>query len=124
MRLSIWVNTSSRPPRREIARVGSGARGLSAGLYPSASLPMRAYHEALWEAIPPGLTPPELELRRRFLLERVRAGERVLDVGCGEGFLMSALVRAGVQAIGLDVAEEPLRRARARDPALTDLRLA
>lgn len=83
----------------------------------------RARHESLWEAIPPGLTPVAWELRRRFLLERVRAGERVLDVGCGEGFFTSELMRAGIHAVGLDVAEEPLRRARARDPALTDLHL-
>jgi SAM-dependent methyltransferase len=85
-------------------------------------MPSREYHEALWEAVPPGLQPPEFELRRRFLLEHVHAGERVLDVGCGEGRFTSELVRAGVDAVGLDVAEEPLRRARARDPAL-DLRV-
>jgi SAM-dependent methyltransferase len=42
----------------------------------------------------------------------------VLDVGCGEGRFTSELVNAGVDAVGLDVAEEPLRRARARDSAL------
>ena len=82
----------------------------------------RAYHEALWEGVPAGRQPPEFALRRRFLLEHVSAGERVLDVGCGEGWFTSELARAGVHVVGIDVAEEPLRRARERDPSL-DLRL-
>jgi SAM-dependent methyltransferase len=82
----------------------------------------RSYHEALWEGVPAGSPPFELALRKRFLLEHVAAGERVLDVGCGEGWFASELVRAGVSVVGIDVAQEPLRRARARDPAL-DLRL-
>jgi 2-polyprenyl-3-methyl-5-hydroxy-6-metoxy-1,4-benzoquinol methylase len=85
-------------------------------------MPSRAYHEALWEVVPVGLEPPELALRRQFLLEHVSAGERVLDVGCGEGWFAGELVRAGASVVGVDVAEEPLRRARARDPGL-DLRL-
>jgi 2-polyprenyl-3-methyl-5-hydroxy-6-metoxy-1,4-benzoquinol methylase len=51
-----------------------------------------------------------------FLLARVHAGERVLDVGCGEGHFTAALDGAGAMAVGVDVAEEPLRRARARRP--------
>jgi SAM-dependent methyltransferase len=85
-------------------------------------MPSRSYHEALWEGMPAGSPPFELAPRRRFLLEHVAAGERVLDIGCGEGWFASELVRAGVSVVGIDVAQEPLRRARARDPAL-DLRL-
>jgi SAM-dependent methyltransferase len=117
------------------------------------------YHERLWEGVPEGLEPPDLERRRAFLLERVRAGgerpdgqsnaaqrtgsrtagsgtgtrsggpdppglgrQLVLDVGCGEGHFAAALVQAGMTVVGVDVAEEPLRRARARHPAL-DLRI-
>jgi ubiquinone/menaquinone biosynthesis C-methylase UbiE len=82
----------------------------------------RAYHESLWESVPAGLEPPEYALRRDFLLEHVAAGDRVLDVGCGEGRFASELLRAGASVLGVDVAEEPLRRARERDRAL-DLRL-
>ncbi|HEX5851474.1 MAG TPA: class I SAM-dependent methyltransferase [Solirubrobacteraceae bacterium] len=82
----------------------------------------RAYHESLWEGVPEGLEPSDFAVRSRFLLEHVRAGERVLDVGCGEGAFTAELARAGALAVGVDVAEEPLRRARALHPAL-DLRL-
>lgn len=81
-------------------------------------MPSRSYHEALWEGAPAGAQPPEFVLRRGFLLESVAAGDRVLDVGCGEGWFASELLRAEVRVVGIDVAEEPLRRARERDPAL------
>jgi 2-polyprenyl-3-methyl-5-hydroxy-6-metoxy-1,4-benzoquinol methylase len=83
---------------------------------------LRDYHESLWEGVPEGLDPPALEVRREFLLGRVRPGERVLDVGCGEGWFAAELASAGVEVVGIDVAEEPLRRARARHPDL-DMRI-
>ena len=82
----------------------------------------RDYHEGLWQAVPEGLEPADFALRRRFLLENVAAGQRVLDVGCGEGRFTAELARAGTHVVGIDVAEEPLRRARALHPQL-DLRL-
>jgi 2-polyprenyl-3-methyl-5-hydroxy-6-metoxy-1,4-benzoquinol methylase len=81
-----------------------------------------SYREALWSAVPPGAVPSDFALRSRFLLERVRAGERVLDVGCGEGLFAGELARAGASVVGIDVAREPLRRARAGSPQL-DVRL-
>lgn len=85
-------------------------------------VPSRELYESLWASLPEGLEPTDFALRRRFLLERVGEGDRVLDVGCGEGAFTAALVRAGTRAVGVDVAEEPLRRARRREPDL-DLRL-
>jgi 2-polyprenyl-6-hydroxyphenyl methylase/3-demethylubiquinone-9 3-methyltransferase len=88
---------------------------------------MRDYHERLWESLPEGLAPPGLELRRAFLRERLEGLEAVrdgvaLDVGCGEGHLTAELAATGMSVVGIDVAEEPLRRARSRYPEL-DLRL-
>ena len=37
------------------------------------------YFERLWASLPGELEPPELEIRRRFLLDEVRGGARVLD---------------------------------------------
>jgi len=79
------------------------------------------YHEALWEGVPKGLEPVDFARRRTFLLSHIRAGERVLDVGCGEGHFASALLNAGAEVVGVDIAAEPLRRARERHPEL-DLR--
>jgi len=79
------------------------------------------YHEALWEAVPEGLEPVDFARRGGFLLGHVRAGERVLDMGCGEGRFAAALARVGACPVGIDVAAEPLRRARERHPEL-DLR--
>jgi 2-polyprenyl-6-hydroxyphenyl methylase/3-demethylubiquinone-9 3-methyltransferase len=75
--------------------------------------------------VPEGLDPPDLELRLAFLLGHVEAAgaahrspPRVLDVGCGEGRFAAELARRGFDVVGVDVAEEPLRRARAREPML------
>ncbi len=80
------------------------------------------YHEALWEGVPAGLEPPDFASRLAFLLDCVPAGGRVLDVGCGEGRFASALARAGHAVVAVDVAAEPLRRVRERDPEI-DARL-
>lgn len=82
----------------------------------------REYHEAVWEGVSPGRTPEHFQRRRAFLLAHVRAGQRVLDLGCGEGWFAQALTAAGAEVVAVDVAEEPLRRARARAPGL-DTRL-
>jgi SAM-dependent methyltransferase len=106
------------------------------------------YYEEVWQSVPAGAQPPGLQLRRAFLLERLRALAgppprstragapapaagappgaaagplRVLDVGCGEGQLTAAIAEAGYEVLGVDVAEEPLRRARSQHAGL-DLR--
>jgi 2-polyprenyl-3-methyl-5-hydroxy-6-metoxy-1,4-benzoquinol methylase len=79
---------------------------------------VRDYHESLWRSVPEGLAPSDLQLRLKFLLAHVRPGESVLDVGCGEGRFTSELAVAGVRVVGIDVAEEPLRRARAAHPGV------
>lgn len=103
-------------------------------------MPSRAYHEALWQSVPDGVEDagaehagaehaeaehagaehagaeqPDYQLRSRFLLGHVEPDQRVLDVGCGDGRFAAGLLAAGASVVvGIDVAEEPLRRARAR----------
>jgi 2-polyprenyl-3-methyl-5-hydroxy-6-metoxy-1,4-benzoquinol methylase len=82
----------------------------------------RDYYESLWETIPAGAEPMWLKPRLAFVLGHAGPGRQVLDVGCGEAHFTRELMRAGSQAVGIDVAEEPLRRARSRDPDV-DVRL-
>jgi 2-polyprenyl-3-methyl-5-hydroxy-6-metoxy-1,4-benzoquinol methylase len=78
----------------------------------------REYYEALWRSLPEGMEPADRALREKFLCDHVGAGERVLDVGCGDGTFADALRGHGAHVVGIDLAEEPLRRAHARDPEL------
>jgi 2-polyprenyl-3-methyl-5-hydroxy-6-metoxy-1,4-benzoquinol methylase len=78
--------------------------------------------EAIWEQVPREAVPERFQQRRAWLLARVPAGAKVVDVGCGAGEFATALREAGAIPVGVDVAREPLRRAAERDPAL-DLRL-
>jgi 2-polyprenyl-3-methyl-5-hydroxy-6-metoxy-1,4-benzoquinol methylase len=87
------------------------------------------YYERIWEALPEGLDPSDLKLRLAFLLDHARSAQnplgapgRALDVGCGEGYFAAELARAGLHVIAVDVAEEPLRRAR-KNHADLELRL-
>ena len=80
------------------------------------------YHEAIWRELPEGLRPAAFEARLKFLLESASPGGRVLDLGCGEGAFAAELLRAGMEVLAVDVAQEPLRRARARHAEI-DLRL-
>jgi len=82
-----------------------------------------AMQEEIWGAVDPGATPYAWERRRGFLLAHVQAGQTVLDLGCGEAAFTAELVQAGARAIGVDVAEAAVRRARERHPDL-DLRRA
>jgi SAM-dependent methyltransferase len=76
------------------------------------------YYEELWERLPPDLDPPDLELRRRFLRSAVRAGDRALDLGCGDGAFTELLAGAGAEVVGVDVARTAVARASARHPSL------
>ena len=80
---------------------------------------MKDYFEDLWERLPGDLEPPELALRRDFLLRsKIAPGARALDLGCGGGDFTELLARAGADAVGVDVAEAALARARAAHPEL------
>jgi len=81
-----------------------------------------AYFERLWSEAPDS-EPEHFEMRREFAVGAFAAGSRVIDVGCGAGWFTAALAAAGFAVVGVDVAQEPLRRARERFGDL-DLRLA
>jgi SAM-dependent methyltransferase len=83
------------------------------------SVTLKDYYEELWDRLPDDLEPPDLPLRRDFLLRSgITVGERALDLGCGEGGFTAVLATAGADAIGVDVAESALVRARAAHPGL------
>ncbi len=77
---------------------------------------MDDWREAVWRAVPEGAEPERYAARRAFLLGRVSDGEHVLDYGCGDGTFAADLVAAGCMVTMADVAQEALRRARARAP--------
>ncbi len=63
-------------------------------------------------------------MRTRLLVGELRAGERVLDLGCGEGtFTRIAADRGAGAVIGVEVAQAAIDRARRAHPEL-DFRLA
>ncbi|HEY1592857.1 MAG TPA: methyltransferase domain-containing protein [Solirubrobacteraceae bacterium] len=84
---------------------------------------MKDYYEDLWTRLPAELAPPDWQRRRRFLLDAIEPGERVLDLGSGAGDFTKEIVRAGARAVGVEVAEAAIARARSRHPEL-DFRLA
>jgi ubiquinone/menaquinone biosynthesis C-methylase UbiE len=83
---------------------------------------MQEYYEDLWARLPDELVLPDLDERLAFLRSEVKAGDRALDLGCGDGSFTAALAHAGAQPVGADVADTALRRARAKHPEL-DFRL-
>jgi ubiquinone/menaquinone biosynthesis C-methylase UbiE len=80
---------------------------------------VRDYYEELWERLPEDLQAPDLLRRAAFARANVQAGDRVLDLGCGEGAVTAVLAQAGARPLGVDVAEAALARARRRHPQLS-----
>ena len=74
--------------------------------------------DAIWAAVPPGAEPARVALRRDWLLDHVHPGARILDLGCGEGGFTAALREHGAHPLGVDVAAEPIRRARRHWPGV------
>ena len=77
---------------------------------------MEPWREAVWHGVPEDAEPERFEARRAFLLEHVRLGERVLDLGCGGGAFAAALVEVGCEVAAVDVAAEAVRRTSLRAP--------
>ena len=83
---------------------------------------MRQFYEDQWADAPPDPEPWAWERRRALLLGEAKPGERVLDLGCGAGRFVAALAAAGVEPVGVEIAEGALDRARRNAPG-ADLRL-
>jgi ubiquinone/menaquinone biosynthesis C-methylase UbiE len=62
---------------------------------------------------------------RKYLYEllNARPGEKVADIGCGTGKVVAELMDCGVKAIGVDISEQAIARARNRFP-MADFRTA
>jgi 2-polyprenyl-3-methyl-5-hydroxy-6-metoxy-1,4-benzoquinol methylase len=59
-----------------------------------------------------------LEAARRLRAHfRFDSGDKVLDYGCGPGFLTDFLVKMNIKVTGIDINEEYIARNRARHPA-------
>jgi 2-polyprenyl-3-methyl-5-hydroxy-6-metoxy-1,4-benzoquinol methylase len=80
---------------------------------------VRDYYEELWERLPPDLAPPDLAMRLAFARAEVTSQDRVLDLGCGQGDLTAELQRMGATAMGVEVAQAAIDRARTHHPGLT-----
>ena len=50
-------------------------------------------------------------MRRSSIRSRSAAPSTVLDIGCGEGWLVRALAERGIRAIGVDVVPSLIERA-------------
>jgi SAM-dependent methyltransferase len=77
---------------------------------------VRAFYEDVWAELPDDPEPWAWERRRALLLGEARAGERVLDLGCGAGRFLAALADAGADPVGVELAEGALERARRNVP--------
>jgi 2-polyprenyl-3-methyl-5-hydroxy-6-metoxy-1,4-benzoquinol methylase len=84
---------------------------------------MQDWRDAVWRAVPEGAEPERFAARRDFLLAHVQTGQRVLDLGCGDGAFAVGLIEAGCVVTMADVAGEALRRARGRAPGAEAVQL-
>jgi SAM-dependent methyltransferase len=79
---------------------------------------VKDYYEDLWRRLPDELTPPDFELRSRFMLAEARSADRVLDLGCGDGAFTAAVAPRVARVVGAEVAEAAVSRARRHHPGL------
>jgi len=84
---------------------------------------VRAFYEDLWTRLPDELGRDELQRRARFLRNHLEPGDRVLDLGCGDGAWAAEAPPAG-QWTGADIAEAALERARRVHPEGQWVRIA
>jgi methionine biosynthesis protein MetW len=72
---------------------------------------LRDYYDAHWSHVPEGEVD---RTRLQLVLDWLEPGERVLDSGCGPGFLAEMIARSGADVVGTDVSAVGPERTRAR----------
>lgn len=72
---------------------------------------LRDYYDNHWSHHPEGGVDYS---RLRYVLDALEPGERVLDSGCGPGFLAALLAENGIEVVGTDVSAVGPERTRAR----------
>ena len=75
---------------------------------------------ARWRATTLGAVTEAVERRCVLALARSVDGQRVLDLGCGDGLLVATLARQRARAVGIDVDHAALRAAVARTDVTGD----
>lgn len=71
-------------------------------------------YDEIWAAVPVDRELPDWELRARFCRSLARPGERVLDLGCGDGPMLPVLAEAGAEPAGADPSRVAIARAARR----------
>jgi 2-polyprenyl-6-hydroxyphenyl methylase/3-demethylubiquinone-9 3-methyltransferase len=66
--------------------------------------------------MPEGVEPERFAQRLVFLMAHVKPGDRVLDLGCGDGAFAAELVTEHARVVGADVSRAALGRAAKRAP--------
>ncbi len=72
---------------------------------------LRDYYDNHWSHVPEGGVDYS---RLQYVVDGLRPGERVLDSGCGPGFLAALLVEHGIEVVATDISRVGVERTRAR----------
>ena len=76
------------------------------------------------ESLPAHVMEHYIRKRTSFVRERVPAGSKILDVGCGTGILAERLLREGYDVTGVDPFAAMLQHMAKRDPRLKTVHAA
>jgi ubiquinone/menaquinone biosynthesis C-methylase UbiE len=68
-------------------------------------------YDEIWTAVPRDREPPHWGIRSAFCRSLVEPGERVLDLGCGDGAMLPVIAAAGGEPSGADPSRVALERA-------------
>ncbi|MBW2966379.1 class I SAM-dependent methyltransferase [Candidatus Woesearchaeota archaeon] len=79
---------------------------------------MKKYYERYWEK--PDKAAPVTDVttpkRLKLLFETIGEGKKVLDVGCGNGYITKKMVDQGNEVIGMDISANAIKEARRINP--------